>query len=299
LDAVAGVWGAAIFRSSGFVNLNGIEPMTRDDFRGAHPGGRRRASFAFALCALAMSSTLEAQSLRGSSASLDLQNRIAREHDFTYLGTPDQVRSFVSLGYLVPVRANRDFDLHQVSFPYARPEAAIFIERLASQYRQACGQKLVVTSLTRPMSNQPANASPRSVHPTGMAIDLRISTDQRCRNWLENTLLQLEATGVLDVTRENRPPHYHVALFPTQYVTYVAALEARFAESVASFAAEEEGETEGEEGAVDFAQYRVRRGDTLWTIAQRLGTTVEEIRQHNELSTSRIYVGQVIVVPGL
>jgi len=266
--------------------------MTRDDFRGAHPGGRRRASFAFALCALAMTSPLEAQSLRGSPASLDLQNQIAREHDFTYLRTPDDVRSFVSLGYLVPVRANRDLDLHQVSFPYARPEALIFLERLASQYRQACGQKLVVTSLTRPMSNQPANASPRSVHPTGMAIDLRISTDQRCRNWIENTLLQLEATGVLDVTRENNPPHYHVALFPRQYVTYVASLDARFAESVASLASEED------EG-IEFAQYRVRSGDTLWTIAQRLGTTVEEIRQHNELTTSRIYVGQVIVVLGL
>jgi hypothetical protein len=158
---------------------------------------------------------VEAQSLRGSAASLDRQNEQASLHGFSYLRTPAEVRNFVEQGHLVPVTPNRDFDLHQVSFPYARPAVQVFIERLANQYRSACGEKLVVTSLTRPISNQPANASSRSVHPTGMALDLRRPANARCRSWLESTLLTIESEGVIEAIYERNPPHYHVTVFPT------------------------------------------------------------------------------------
>jgi hypothetical protein len=92
-----------------------------------------------------------AQSLGGSPASLDRQVAQARAHDFSYLESGSRVRTFVDAGYLVAVRGNRDFELHAVSFPYARREVALFIERLSSQYHSACGEKLVVTSLTRPL----------------------------------------------------------------------------------------------------------------------------------------------------
>ena len=58
-------------------------------------------------------------------------------------------------------------------------------ERLGGQYRGACGEQLVITSLTRPATLQPRNASERSVHPTGMALDIRYSWDRSCRRWLE------------------------------------------------------------------------------------------------------------------
>lgn len=246
---------------------------------------------------------LHSQSLRGSRASLDVQNRVARDHDYTYTSTPSQVRSFVNSGYLVPVRANRDFDLHAVSFPYARPEAEVFIRRLASQYRAACGEKLVVTSLTRPRNSQPRNASARSVHPTGMAIDLRRSNVAACRGWLESVLLSLEGQGVLEATRESYPPHYHVALFPRPYAGYVermASAETRQAddtrrgesEVVASGPSADEARRQAE-----LLEYQVRRGDSLWTIARAHGITVEQLRRRNELRGSRIYAGQVLAVP--
>lgn len=238
----------------------------------------------------------QAQSLRGSASSLDLQNDVARQHDFTYVASPQQVRNMADLGRLVAVSPNGDFEIHQVSFPYARPEVALFIERLASQYRSACNQKLVVTSLTRPLSHQPANASARSVHPTGMAVDLRMSTDRRCRSWLEETLLQLERTGVVEATRETRPPHYHVAVFPRQYMAYVDGMDTRPAETRLAAVADLSGDG-GSEGGFEMLEYRVRRGDSLWTIARRLGTTVERLKEENELRTNRIYAGQVITVP--
>jgi hypothetical protein len=250
---------------------------------------------------------LHAQSLLGSRASVDIQNRMARDHDYSFLRTGAQVRQFVNSGYLVPVRGNADFDLHAVSYPYARPEVELFIRRLASQYRSACGEKLVVTSLTRPQSAQPRNASARSVHPTGMAVDLRRSNVSACRSWLESVLLSLEGAGVLEATRERNPPHYHVALFPRPYVQYVerrASAETRSADARVAAAdpgpstrAEAEAEAAEARAQADLLEYQVRRGDSLWTIARAHGTSVDELRNRNELRGSRIYAGQLLQVP--
>jgi hypothetical protein len=160
---------------------------------------RRAAVGALALSLLA--SGAEAQSLVGSKTTMIRQNLVAREHDYTFLRNAAHVRKFVDLGLLVRVRGNANYELASVSYPYARPELQTFIERLAAQYRSACGEKLVVTSLTRPLNEQPRNASDLSVHPTGMAVDLRISNRAKCRTWLERTLISLEKQGVLDAIR--------------------------------------------------------------------------------------------------
>ena len=133
------------------------------------------AALIIVLLALTTASAALGQSLRGSSASLDRQNRQAQRHDFTLLRDAAHVQRFVDAGYLVPIRGNGNYTLKAVSFPFGRPAVKLFIERLSAQYRRACGEQLVVTSLTRPIGNQPRNASRRSVHPTGMAIDLRRS----------------------------------------------------------------------------------------------------------------------------
>ncbi len=226
---------------------------------------------------------LAAQSLRGSTASVDRQFRVAQDHDFTFIASPSQVERFVKSGYLVPIRGDRNFDLHAVSFPYARPEVRTFLTRLSDQYRRACGEKLVVTSLTRPLSRQPVNASSRSVHPTGMAVDVRRSNSRACRSWLESVLLSLEKTGVLEATRESYPPHYHIALFPKPYARYVENLLS--------------GNNQVRVAAAEARDYRVRRGDSLWTIARSHGVTVDDLRVENGLRGSRIYAGQLLKVP--
>jgi LysM repeat protein len=295
--------------------------------------GRRRAldrSVSAALLALGgtllASAGVSGQTLKGSAASLDLQNHEAAQHDFTYLRTAAQVKTFVELGLLVQIRPNADLELHQVSFPYARPEVDVFVRRLGAQYREACGEKMVVTSLTRPTNSQPSNASDRSVHPTGMAVDLRRTNNSRCRAWLEGVLLQLEGAGVLDATREARPPHYHIVLFPKEYASYLdrqttriasapvepppvraAVADKLIAESESDQAQEvaivDQGSDRLQQQAVPASEsagqtYRVRRGDSLWTIAQKLGTTVARLRAENDLRSNRIYAGQLIVVPG-
>ena len=57
-----------------------------------------------------------------------------------------------------------------------------------------------------------------------MAVDFRIPAKAASRRWLERTLVSLERSRVLDVTKERRPAHYHVAVFPSQYEHYVERL---------------------------------------------------------------------------
>ncbi|HSJ09989.1 MAG TPA: DUF5715 family protein [Longimicrobiales bacterium] len=301
---------------------------------------------------LSAASDAGAQTLRGSAQTMQRQHRVAQQHDYTFLQTSTEVRKFVDESYLVPIRGNGDYQLAGVSHPYGRPAVKVFIERLASQYRSSCGERLVVTSLTRPIREQPRNASDLSVHPAGMAVDLRISQRSSCRKWLEKTLLSLEKQGVLDATRENRPPHYHVALFPNTYTRYVARLtgttETRVLASAVpprtapatrqatapvaaqplsttsqTVAARTSGDAvasrngDGPGAAVvatvtanqragrpamggesiDVQSYRVNRGDSLWSIARRHGTTVDTLVALNGLRGTLLVAGQVIQLP--
>lgn len=288
----------------------------------------RRWPVVFLALSFAIQRPVAGQSLRGSTESLDRQNLVARQHDFTFLDTHSDVQRFVAAGYLVPIRGNANYELVDVSYPYGRPEVRLFIERLSSQYRNACGEKLVVTSLTRPRSRQPPNASPRSVHPTGMAVDLRVPRSSKCRSWLEQTLLSLEGAGVLDATRESNPPHYHVALFPRQYASYVQRLEGRLASSqsgapgasaaattraapatasalaapamlasAASETAAASNATASQPAASGPVKHVVSRGETLWSIARRWGTTPEVLQRANGLRSSNIMAGQVLEIP--
>lgn len=186
----------------------------------------RVALFSLLLAAAALPHDVAAKSksLRGSSASMKRQNEVARKNDYSFLRTPTQVKAFVDKGRLVRLEGNDDYRLAGVSYPYGRPEVKLFVERLASDYHAACGEQLVVTSVTRPISRQPKNANPLSVHPAGMAVDLRVSSNSDCLSWLQNTLLDLEGQDLLDVTREYHPSHLHVAVFPQAYREHVEKL---------------------------------------------------------------------------
>ena len=233
----------------------------------------------FLLLAVLIGSVAHAQSLAGSKASMVRQSRVARQHDYSYLRTSSQVHEFARRGLLVRLPGSSNYRVADVSFPYARPQVKTFVERLAKQYRNACGERLVVTSLTRPTTRQPRNASPLSVHPTGMAVDLRRSGRPACRAFLEKTLLTLEGREVLEATKENHPPHYHVSLYPEPYMRYLASKGA------------------GSSTGSSVARYRVRGGDSLWEIAQRHGTSVARLKRANGMSSSQLKPGMMLEIP--
>lgn len=163
------------------------------------------------------SSTLVDVSLRGSAESMVRQYVVARVHRLAFARTPADVARMVMEGGLVPAPGSDDYRLKGVEYPFVHPATRSFIEATARAYRRACGEPLVVTSMVRPLERQPHNAHPLSVHPAGLAVDLSIPGRPECRAWLEGTLIALERQGVLDVTAERRPPHLHVAVFPSAY----------------------------------------------------------------------------------
>ena len=102
-----------------------VPPFTLQPCPGAH---LRR----FFVLGLGLAAAASAQSLRGSSLSLDRQSREARLHDFTYLRRPGQLDRFVDAGLLVPVASTRDYLLSGVSFEVARPEVKLFLDRFGA-----------------------------------------------------------------------------------------------------------------------------------------------------------------------
>lgn len=280
---------------------------------------------------------LQAQTLKGSRQSMEHQYQVALQNGYGFAKNASLVTEYVSAGDLVRVQANRYMELHDVSYPYARPPVKNFIEQISAQYFANCGEKLTVTSLTRPIDRQPNNAASDSVHPTGMAVDLRIPPLGKCRSWLERTLLSMELTGVLDVTRERRPPHYHVAVFPEvvhtladasstsnhEYVVRRGDSLSRISSitgvSVAQLKASNglrndmiiagqklqiptvsskpiNTSRSNEVAIATELTHRVRRGDTLWRLAKRYGTTVDAISRDNDLADDALQIGQVLKV---
>lgn len=239
-------------------------------------------------------------SLRGSRASVDRIYSQALIHDLHFYESSTGVDRAVANGVFVRLTGNAHLQLAGVSYPYLLPTTHTFITRLAEQYHATCGEKLVVTSAVRPKSLRLVNGSDKTVHPTGMAVDVRKPPHARCLNWLRKTLVTLKDEGVLDAVEEHRPPHFHVAVFPTPYEKYARARGA--VPSIASAeppkpAAKSSAAAKPKASTPATTRYRVRKGDSLWTIARRHGITVDALKRANSIRSDRVVAGQVLVIP--
>jgi nucleoid-associated protein YgaU len=245
-----------------------------------------------------------AQSLRGSPASVERMYRQAREHDLHFFRTGRGVREAAEEGTLVRMSGNRDYRVADAAYPYVLPTTRTFVQRLGRQYRAECGERLVVTSGARPRSLRLRNsAGDRSVHAAGMAVDLRKPARAACLRWLRSTLLAVESRGAIEAIEERHPPHFHVAIFPGPYRRYVSAAErgegARSASATSRRRAAEPVIKPASQELAERRQtrYRVRSGDTLWSIARRHGTSVDRLRNANDLRSERLQPGQTLVIP--
>lgn len=187
--------------------------------------------------------------LRGSPESMERQKAVAERLELAAAESRAEMERMAREGALVKVAGGTHYEVADWVNPYAVPEVRLFVERLSRQYREACGEALMVTSLTRPLDEQPPNAHALSVHPAGMAADFRIPKNPACREWIEMAFLNLERQGVIDATRERSPPHYHVAIFPQSYARFAAARIAQ-EQPEGTTAAGAGGALPGEEGAL-------------------------------------------------
>jgi LysM repeat protein len=261
---------------------------------------------------VALSGVGEAQSLRGSRASVDLMYANATSSRLAFHQTAATIAKAVAAGTLVPLASNRHVELHPgVSHPYVLPVTRDFVTAIAARYFDACGERLMVTSATRTTERQPRNASPKSVHPTGMAVDFRRPAG-KCLDWLRAELIKMEKAGQVEATEERSPPHFHVAVLPKRgravVVAEAPAPSAAAAAVVAPAAVTAEAPrtaraavnasapARNASAKATAVRYTVRSGDTLSEIARRHGTTTARLRELNRLPSTKIRAGQRLVV---
>ena len=189
----------------------------------------------------------------------------AERHGLTFVNSKDEIPEMVSKSLLVPLVSETNFEVDkQVSYPYVLPEVRIFAQQISEYLNEICGERMVITSALRPTSLKLINSVDDTVHPTGMALDIR-RPPKKCREWFEARIKYLEYKGAIQATREHQPPHYHVVVYPDQYATYVAYSISK-----------------------DLALYEVRGGDTLSTIAKRFGTTITELVILNSIDSPNV-----------
>ena len=153
------------------------------------------------------------QELHGSKESVEKMYDFALLHHLPFYLTPTNLNDAIARGRLVPLTGDSTYELTRgVGFSYATREAKQFVLAFAPQYLSACGTPLTVTSAARPISRQPHNANPHSVHPTGIAVDLRRPSAGPCLDWVRGALAALEDKGLIEATEERHPVHLHIAV---------------------------------------------------------------------------------------
>ena len=156
--------------------------------------------------------TLGAQTLRGSRAAVDRAFHTAKRRELPFVRSRREIERRAAEGDYVRLSATRNVRLKGVTTPYVRPLTRSFLSTFAARYQQSCGEPLVVTSAMRPTSIRLVNSTAKSVHPTGMALDLR-APGGSCRGWMRRELLAYERRGVVDATEERHPAHFHVVVY--------------------------------------------------------------------------------------
>jgi len=258
--------------------------------------------------------------LRGSRESVQKMWDFATAHGLVFYQTPRDIDNAVAEGKLVPLDGDASYELTRgVGFSYATREAKQFVVSFAPQYLAACGTPLTVTSAARPTSRQPRNSNPYSVHPTGIAIDLRRPPAGPCQTWLRKALAELEQQGYVEATEERRPVHLHVAVLtepgklaalPPLGSGVLAGVPPRTLRSDGQVAlrsttptvpisiAPAASGTNGDDEEIRAGTYRVREGDTLWGVARRSGVSVSALARANRRSTRGVLKpGTMLRVP--
>jgi hypothetical protein len=285
----------------------------------AFNGRARRGTMLIAAAALVTAAPVvqaqragrQPQSLRGSKASVEKMYDFAQSHRYPFYLTPATLDDAIAKGKLVPLTGDENYELTRgVGFSYATAEAREFVMQFAPQYLAACGAPLTVTSAARPMSRQPRNANPHSVHPTGIAVDIRRPYPGPCLTWVRGALAELEARGFVEATEEHHPVHLHIAVLrapgarftlpdltngvvvarqaPPAGTPVVATANGEVALSPAASA------TSDSRGRV----YLVRQGDTLWDVAQKTGVSVKALADANHRSPKAVLrPGTTLLLP--
>ncbi|MEN9920833.1 MAG: hypothetical protein RL538_726 [Candidatus Parcubacteria bacterium] len=147
----------------------------------------------------------------GEVSSSQQQHRYALLENLPFMTSEAEYQSSIASGRLVRLEGPY-LEMH-ARRPYVLPSTAAFVLELSRGYFEfGCG-RLVVKDAARLVSEQPSNGSTFSVHPAGMAVDVRTKYIRpECADWLRAYISEKEAEGKVDGTQEWRPEHLHVVV---------------------------------------------------------------------------------------
>lgn len=152
----------------------------------------------------------------------------AKVSGYTFAADEPELHLLRDEGVLVELEENEYIKFFNVTRPFVLPVVKRFVERLAIEYTAVGCGRLGVNGAARDIAYQAkfSNSHPKSVHPTGMAVDLRRETPKsteaiNCQSWLDRVLLSIEKSKRLDVTFEKHPAHYHVVVVPDAYEDFL------------------------------------------------------------------------------
>ncbi len=167
--------------------------------------------------------------LGGELSSSERQLAYTKANAIPLISSNADYWELVRRGYLVSLR-HPDLEVG-AKRPHVLPTTARFIYEIAEQFRTAGCGRLRINDATRLVSERPKNGSPYSVHPAGMALDVRvINLSERCYAELNRLLHTAEAELQADVTREYKPEHFHVVVIPYEEVRFIQ-LQAQYQRS--------------------------------------------------------------------
>ncbi len=147
----------------------------------------------------------------GEVSSSEQQLGYALELQLPLITTDADYQARISSGYFI--RLESPFMEVHARRPYALPSTVVFVAELAREYYNAGCGLLVVKDALRLTSERPSNGSLYSVHPAGMAVDIRTKyIPTECADWLRTYINQKEAEGKVDGTQEWKPEHLHVVV---------------------------------------------------------------------------------------
>lgn len=153
-----------------------------------------------------------AVSLVGGETTTSLQQyEYAKQQNLSIMETEATYQHAILRGYFVPLTS--PYLVVLAKREYVLPSTAKFVHELAAAYYETgCGQ-LVVTSAGRLTTERPTNGSPYSVHPAGMAVDVRTKyIPPECADWLRAYISEREGKLEVDGTQEYHPEHLHVVV---------------------------------------------------------------------------------------
>jgi LysM repeat protein len=282
----------------------------------ARLGTHTLARIAVALAVIASSAGAqgrgkEPEDLHGSKASVERMYDFAVRYRYPFYLTPTNLDTAIAHGKLVALTGDSTYELTRgVGFSYATREAKQFVTMFAPQYLAACGAPLTVTSAARPMSRQPHNANPHSVHPTGIAVDIRRPPPGPCLTWVRGALADLETKGIVEATEEHHPVHLHIAVLQTPGARFtlpdlthgVVVARVTPPQSVSASNGEVSLATSVVAAARDSGArartYQVRQGDTFWEVAQKTGVSMKALADANRRSVNAtLQPGTVLRLP--